>query len=466
MIIHAAVYFPEKEKQEILSLMKEQSSCARSAYQAIHQFKLEKRSEIYAFLKKNYGNSLKCMQIYDAIDRVRGLKEPGVIFGGKKFWDKLVNGKITKDKWKEIRDCEYYASGDKRLKGNRSVRIIANEIRVSNPVGFNTWFKGSIFIPKKWKDVKLICYSTRLRYRDGKFTLAINQPVDPVPLVKLSQGAIGIDSNPDGLGIAEVDGSGNLLFHTFMRSQRIQFASAEKRLHDIRILAKAVADLALRRNKGIVLEQLNFKNKKSYNHKFNRMKSNFIYRKIIEAIKDRAAKVGIEVLEVNPAFTSILGILKYQKMYSLNRHTAAALVIARRGLQVKERQTFKTSEFIKITKPIQKKPRKSKKFNKYKKKTFSTLKTKTTTDNSSGESGVWVNLEGRSHSHTLSLKAWSWMKDCFLKPKSGTLTGSGPDPGLKPGIGSSEGEIPSTESQRITGNLGGFNNPEVGSDLN
>jgi IS605 OrfB family transposase len=452
-VIHATVYFPEKEKQEILKLMIEQSSCARSAYQAIQKFKFEKRSEIYAHLKRNYDNSLKSIQIYDAIDRIKCMKTPKAIFGGNKIWEKFVDKKITKEKWKEIRDCEYYASGDKRLKGNRSVRIIRNEILISHPTEFRSLIKGSIFIPKKWKDIKLTCYNTRLRYRDGKFILTISQPIDPIPFIKLDSGAIGIDSNPDGLGIAEIDGSGNLLFHSFMRSQRIQFASSEKRLHDIRILAKAVVDLALRRNKGIVLEQLNFKNKKSYNRKFNRMRHNFIYRKIIEVIKSRAGKCGIEVLEVNPAFTSILGILKYQKMYLLNRHTAAALVIARRGITIKERQTFKASEFIKSknTFPVSKRTGKK-------------------TDTPKDKSGVWVNLEGRSHSHTLSLKAWSWMKDCFLKkqfdhPKSGTLTGSGPDPGSKPGTGSSEGETPSTESQRITGNLGGQKCSEVGSDL-
>lgn len=39
--------------------------------------------------------------------------------------------------------------------------------------------------------------------------------------------------------------------------------------------------------------------------------------------------------------TPILGILKFKNMYSLNRHTSAALVIARRGMGIKERKTFK-----------------------------------------------------------------------------------------------------------------------------
>jgi hypothetical protein len=38
------------------------------------------------------------------------------------------------------------------------------------------------------------------------------------------------------------------------------------------------------------------------------------------------------VINVNPAFTSIIGILKYQHMYGIAVHEAAGYVIARRGL--------------------------------------------------------------------------------------------------------------------------------------
>ena len=70
------------------------------------------------------------------------------------------------------------------------------------------------------------------------------------------------------------------------------------------------------------------------------------------------------------------------------------------------------------------------------------------------ESRERVNLEGRSHSHMLSLKTWPWLRDVFLKPSIATLTGFDPAPGSKLGIGSYIGEIPVGESQKITGNLG------------
>lgn len=137
------------------------------------------------------------------------------------------------------------------------------------------------------------------------------------------------------------------------------------------------------------------------------MKSNFIYRKMLNAIKQRAVKIGVPVIEVLPAFTSILGQLKYQKMYSLNRHTSAGLVIARRGLNLKEREDFKVT-------PDPKKKDK-------------------------------LNLEGRGLSIASTEKAYSWLKE-FLKPKPSVLTGLSLAVGLKPTIEDNMGEIPMGES--------------------
>jgi len=74
------------------------------------------------------------------------------------------------------------------------------------------------------------------------------------------------------------------------------------------------------------------------------MKANFAYRQTPNAIKSRAAREGVPLVEVQPAVTSILGNLKYARPYSLNRHTAAALVIGRRGAGFLERQDFTVTQ--------------------------------------------------------------------------------------------------------------------------
>ena len=72
------------------------------------------------------------------------------------------------------------------------------------------------------------------------------------------------------------------------------------------------------------------------------MRHNFIYAQLLQAIERRAIKYAVAIKKINPAFTSIAGILKYQEQYSLNRHTAAAFIIARRGLGIMEKIRVKT----------------------------------------------------------------------------------------------------------------------------
>jgi len=50
-----------------------------------------------------------------------------------------------------------------------------------------------------------------------------------------------------------------------------------------------------------------------------------------------ARRYGIAVKEINPAYTSVIGMLKYAPQLSLTKDVASAWVIARRGLGFKER---------------------------------------------------------------------------------------------------------------------------------
>src|SRR4030067_802445 len=95
-VIHAIAWFPPEVEPKIFQLMRDQSSCARLAYQAIHKYGLKSKKNVYWHLKSRFGNKLKAIQIYDAYERIKNIKKPGVIFGGKKNWYAYVNGKISK----------------------------------------------------------------------------------------------------------------------------------------------------------------------------------------------------------------------------------------------------------------------------------------------------------------------------------------------------------------------------------
>ena len=67
---------------------------------------------------------------------------------------------------------------------------------------------------------------------------------------------------------------------------------------------------------------------------FNRSIS---YGKFKTYFISRGYRLGVEVCQVNPAFSSVIGRVKFVERYGLSVHQAAALVLARRLLRCSER---------------------------------------------------------------------------------------------------------------------------------
>lgn len=421
-VAHGTVWFPEPVKVRVLDLMKAQSSAARSAYQAIHKHG-RKGNAVKQYVKRNFMALLNQRYISDAVSRIAAIEDDGVLFGGNQAWKDMQSDKLSKEEWQERRNGQLYSRGDRTKSGNPNIRVVGDKLLVNDPSGRGRWLEGLLFIPDKWKPC-LDCYDVRLLYHDGKFEVKVSWAEPDTPKLPTIAGAIGVDCNPDGVAVAEVTGDGNLRRHQYEQEQRIQFARRGKRDYDIKQLAARAVGTAKEARKPLVIEKLNFNpgsRQKGY-RKFRRKKSNFIYRQMLTAIKSRATKEGVPLIEVQPAFTSILGNLKYAVPYSLNRHTAAALVIGRRGMGFLERQDF------------------------------------TVTQDESGSEKV--NLEGRAFKHTLTPKAYSFLRACGLKEKPAGLTAPALAPGLRPGIGAGTGEIPVGESASTTGHRRGVNNSQ------
>ena len=67
------------------------------------------------------------------------------------------------------------------------------------------------------------------------------------------------------------------------------------------------------------------------------MLSQFAYSQFYALIKAQCYRAGVELILVNPAYTSIIGKEKFSEGYGLSSHMAAAMAIARRGLGFGER---------------------------------------------------------------------------------------------------------------------------------
>jgi IS605 OrfB family transposase len=180
--------------------------------------------------------------------------------------------------------------------------------------------------------------------RKSLFTWTVHITVDVHPTsiqsLDVSWGALGVDLNPGCIGWAKTDKDGNL---QSCGQFKINIQSQPKGRTEA-ILAEAVTKLikkALQYKCPIVVEQLNFSDKKKrmreLSTRHNRMLSNFAYSKFLQLLKARCFKLGIQLIEVNPAFSSVIGLVKFMSLYGLNSATAAAHVLARRAMNLSER---------------------------------------------------------------------------------------------------------------------------------
>ena len=155
-----------------------------------------------------------------------------------------------------------------------------------------------------------------------------------------SLGAIGVDLNADHLAVAETDSSGN-----YIRAFSVPLVTYGKSTHQAdAVIGDAVAivvEYARKAGKPIVIEKLDFRQKKAVlegeSRKYSRMLSSFSYGKIKAYLLSRGYRQGVEVQQVNPAFSSVIGRVKFMERYGLSVHQAAALVLARRLLRCSER---------------------------------------------------------------------------------------------------------------------------------
>ena len=154
------------------------------------------------------------------------------------------------------------------------------------------------------------------------------------------RGAVGVDLNVDHLAVAETDASGN-----YVKAWRVPLVTYGKSHHQAEALigdaVSGVVGYARGVGKPLVIERLDFRQKKAVlegeSRKYARMLSSFSYGKVKAYFLSRGYREGVEIVEVNPAYSSVVGRVKFMERYGLTVHQAAALVLARRYLGCSER---------------------------------------------------------------------------------------------------------------------------------
>jgi IS605 OrfB family transposase len=310
----------------------------------------------------------KAREIFQSC-KARGQNPKKLIFGGRTLFEKLkknhLQGKRLKElkrKWKEKRQGTLISIGAKHIthKGNLNLRFIPAESGKNNLL-LRIALKNRKFISAKVKRdlsgksdkwvlflAKILSgeqfpYTVELKLKDGQIYgfLRFSLDVPPQTITK-AKGVIGIDVNarPFHLALAEVSTDGNLQsYKSIYLSHLLKCKSRNRKEYEEWLIAHEVIKFAKEKGRAIAIEDIKNlpKGKRGDGKaKLRKILQFFSYRRILKKIESLAIQEGIEIVKVNPAFTSVIGMMKYCPQYFIDKDVAGAYIIGRKALGFKE----------------------------------------------------------------------------------------------------------------------------------
>jgi IS605 OrfB family transposase len=360
-----------EDKEKLIKLMRMQSSAIRTAYNMLKELEKEEakkpHAQIYHRLRQLFSE-LPTKYIDSAIYKAQQYPtDKPVVFGGRRLFEKLCKNHHTgkareklKKQWRELRQGTLISIGSKSDKGNRLTRfedlngqlhlrittgnrefIYAKVLREPSS-SKDKWLTFMAMLLESWQTKNYFAYTIELKLRDEEVYGSVSFEI-PTPEVKYikENGVIAIDTNasPIHLAVAEVSKTGELLSYQTISLHHLIGLSQNSKDHQEWILAHKIVDLAIEKGKAIAIENLK-KLKRGMRGdgkaKLRKILHQWNAKKFLQKLKRVAMIKGVEVIEVNPTYTSVIGMLKYAPQLSIDKDIAGAYVIGRRALGFKE----------------------------------------------------------------------------------------------------------------------------------
>ncbi len=379
--------FEKEEKEKVLALMRRFSSATRYAYkrllEEIAEKDIEKSIQERHKLNARYVKDavLIAKQVLKSCIQ-RGQNPKKLVFGSRELFEKLKKKHLTgkrreklSQRWEERRYYYLYSRGEKSKNGNLNLRFVWEDslkLRINLGNGeyvFAKVVRNAKRNKDKWIDFtwrlleaeksgEWFAYNVRLKLRNGKFYAQVSwEEKTAQPVITKACGVMGIDINayPFHLALAYVSTDGNLERFERIDLREMEGKTQNQREHIAWHIARQVVERALENGKAIVVEDLQKVPKGRRGDglaKLRRKLHKWAYRSVLEKIEVYARRIGIQLIKVNPAYTSIIGKLKYSPMLGIDKDVAGAYVIGRRGLGFEEklpknyRELLKDKEFL------------------------------------------------------------------------------------------------------------------------
>jgi IS605 OrfB family transposase len=161
----------------------------------------------------------------------------------------------------------------------------------------------------------------------------------PVTFNPREIGVFAVDVNEMEIAMAETDRFGNFVFSRTWPAV-VKDLSTEQTKALYGEIVKEILKQAVKAGKPLAHERLDFSKKKASLKEqgvaYARMLSGFAYSTFLTLLDRRAEKEGVTVIDVNPAFTSVIGKHNFMNRYGITPHEAAAIAIARRAQRYSE----------------------------------------------------------------------------------------------------------------------------------
>ncbi len=196
--------------------------------------------------------------------------------------------------------------------------ILTNKIKL--PISYRIVFKNnkiSIKIMFEYKNVN----------NDFSYTSKFN-------------GVVGLDYNDKFIQVAETDKNGNLI--SLKKIDLKYHGTGNKADNEMKQQISTIIKCCQKLGKSLIIEDLNFNktkssiSKKAKDKKYHKMIHDFDYSRYKSSIENCGFKNNVDIIKINPAYTSIIGDEKYNNRMKLDRHQGAAFVIARIGHGIKK----------------------------------------------------------------------------------------------------------------------------------
>jgi len=354
------------DRKKLLELMRNQSSAIRSAYKLLKT--KNSHSQIYKKLRQLFPD-IPTKYIDSAIYKAKQYPtDQKVVFGGKALFEKLCKSRNKKSKyyqqlkrkWKEQRQGTLISVGSKADKGNRNTRfeIISGDLHLRITTGNREFIYAKVprkpsnqkdkwntfltMLLESWENKAYFPYTVELKLRDGEIYGNVSFEVS-TPTIWLTKeyGVIAIDTNasPLHLALAEVGKDGNLLSYQTISLHELIGLSKNRKEYKEWLIAHKIVEIAKKAGKAIAIENLEKVNKgfrEDGKAGLRKRLHHWNFKGMLSKIERVAKLNGIEVIKVNPAFTSVIGALKYAPQLNIDKDIAGAYVIGRRALGFKE----------------------------------------------------------------------------------------------------------------------------------